>query len=77
MIDIIEFYFQDLILPGRKDAQLLMQKRSTIPENNDKIKFDSLNMRTKKPRKTHNMRSRSHHHHELPGGFQNRLKCKA
>lgn len=56
---------QDLTLPGRKDAQLLMQKRSTIPENNDKIKFDSLNMKTKKPRKTHNMRSRSHHHHEL------------
>jgi len=51
---------KELSLEGRQDAQLLMQKLSTIPANNDRIEFDS---RSKKPRKSHSLRNRSHHHH--------------
>ena len=39
MIDTIDFQFQDPILAGSEDAQLVMQKLSTLPENNDKIKY--------------------------------------
>lgn len=47
-------HVQDSTLQGRQDVH---------PENNDKIKFDKI--KTKKPRKMHNMQSSTHHHHEL------------
>ena len=46
------------------DAQLLMQKLSTIQENTDKLDFDSMLVGKKKTKKSRR-RSRSHHHHEL------------